>query len=65
VQKILHDNPAVLNAWAGYELSQMDSAREGKPAPNFALADASGQTYRLSQFRGRKSVVLSFVIQDT
>lgn len=31
----------------------------GKPAPDFALADLSGQTVRLSSLRGRP-VVLSF-----
>jgi peroxiredoxin len=36
----------------------------GKPAPDFSLTDASGQTYRLSEFRGKKTVILTFVIQD-
>ena len=50
---------------AGYDLAQMDSARVGKPAPDFALKDATGTTYRLSEFRDKKIVVLAFVIQDT
>jgi peroxiredoxin len=42
----------------------MDTAMVGKPAPDFSLADASGETYRLSQFRGNKAVVVTFIIQD-
>ncbi|MBI1915271.1 MAG: redoxin domain-containing protein [Planctomycetes bacterium] len=42
----------------------MDSARVGKLAPDFALKDATGKTYRLSQFRD-KIVVLTFIIFDT
>jgi hypothetical protein len=52
-------------ALADYDLAQMDSARVGRSAPDFALKDAAGQTYRLSQFRDKKIVVLAFVLADT
>jgi hypothetical protein len=55
---------SALDALASYDLGQMDSAKEGKLAPDFALSDASGQTYRPSQFRGKKTVVLTFILQD-
>src|SRR5262249_53462318 len=42
---------------ADYDLAQMDSARIGKLAPDFALKDATGKTYALSQFRDKKIVV--------
>jgi hypothetical protein len=64
VLKSWRERPAVRDAWASYDLSQMDSAKEGKPAPDFALADATGQLYRLSEFRGKKTVVLTFILQD-
>lgn len=32
----------------------------GQPAPDFALKDQHGQTVRLSDFRGKKAVVLMF-----
>jgi peroxiredoxin len=33
----------------------------GQPAPDFALPSIAGDTVRLSQFRGKKNVVISFV----
>ncbi len=32
----------------------------GDPAPDFELPDTEGKTVRLSDFRGKKSVVLAF-----
>jgi hypothetical protein len=57
--------PQWCKALADYDLAQMDSARIGKLAPDFALKDATGTTYRLSQFRDKKIVVLAFVLADT
>jgi hypothetical protein len=62
----LAQGPAALrNAIAEYDLPKMDIARVGKPAPDFALPDAGGELCRLSQFRGKKVVVLAFVVADT
>ena len=58
-------NDELRKAIADYDLTQMDSARVGELAPDFALKDATGNTYRLSEFRDKKIVVLAFVIQDT
>jgi HEAT repeat protein len=49
---------------AEYDLSNMDSARIGELAPDFTLTDFTGKTYRLSQFRGKKTVVLRFILYD-
>ena len=35
----------------------------GDAAPDFALPDQNGQTIRLSDFRGKQSVVLAFYIK--
>jgi peroxiredoxin len=35
----------------------------GDAAPDFALPDQNGQTVRLSDFRGKQSVVLAFYIK--
>lgn len=37
--------------------------RVGDAAPDFNLADQTGATVRLSDFRGKKSVVLAFYIK--
>jgi len=37
--------------------------RVGDRAPNFALSDQKGDTVRLSDFRGKKTVVLAFYIK--
>jgi hypothetical protein len=58
-------NPAEFRkALADYDLSKMDSARLGELAPDFTLTDFTGKPYRLSQFRGKKTVVLRFILYD-
>jgi hypothetical protein len=64
-REILRGPAAVRDRLAGYDLAQMDTAQVGKAAPDFTLADAKGDAYRLGQFRGKKAVVLTFLIQDT
>ena len=61
---VSRDTPAVRDAWANYDLSRMDVAKEGKQAPDFTLADASGQSYRLSDYRRKKTIVVTFILQD-
>ena len=46
------------------QLKPVDSTlkvREGEPAPEFTLPSLSGKTISLSQFAGKKNVVISFV----
>jgi len=52
----------IRQALRNYDLARMDSAHLGKAAPDFTLADASGKTWRLDQFRGKKPVLLIFLI---
>jgi hypothetical protein len=58
------DPAALRKALADYDLRTLDSARIGELAPDFTLADFTGKTYRLSQFRGKKTVVLRFILFD-
>jgi hypothetical protein len=44
-----------------YDLARMDGAQLGKAAPEFALADTTGKTWRLSELTGKKMVVLVFL----
>jgi hypothetical protein len=52
----------IRQALRNYDLVRIDSARLGKPAPDFTLADTSGKTWHLAQFRGKKAVVLICLI---
>ena len=40
-----------------------DPLKVGDLAPDFALPDQNGRTIRLSDFRGKKTVVLAFYIK--
>ena len=51
-----------LKQWDGRTI---DTAKLGKPAPDFELKTVSGKTIKLSQFRGKKPVVLVFIYGDT
>ena len=55
---------AVRRERAGYDLAKMDSARVGQLAPDFALAARSGKAHRLSDYRGKKEVVLRYFKLD-
>lgn len=44
---------------------RIDSARVAEMAPEFSLQSAQGQTVRLSDYRGKKAIVLFFIYGDT
>jgi HEAT repeat protein len=58
------DPAAFRKQLANYDLRDMDRARLGEIAPDFTLTDYTGKAYRLSQFRGKQSVVLRFILHD-
>jgi hypothetical protein len=58
-------NPAALRqALLDYDFGELDSARVGELAPDFALTNFKGETHRLREFRGKKTVVLRFILFD-
>jgi hypothetical protein len=59
------DPKAIRKALSSYDVNRMDSARLGKAAPDFALADTAAKDWRLSGFREKKSVVLVFLAGTT
>ena len=46
-----------------FPFSSKAELRVGDRAPNFALPDQEGDTVRLSDFRGKNTVVLAFYIK--
>jgi RND family efflux transporter MFP subunit len=48
-----------------YDLTKMATAKVGEKAPDFTLTSAAGKEVQLSDFRGKKPVVLVFVYGDT
>jgi len=59
-----HQIPALLGVLLFlFPLSAAASLKVGDRAPDFALPDQNGQTVRLNDFRGKKSVVLAFYIK--
>lgn len=56
-----------LCALAAVSLAQTPQApqtklKSGDPAPDFTLTDTEGKTVKLSDFRGKKNVVLAFYV---
>jgi HEAT repeat protein len=56
---------AIRQALQDYDLKTMATAKLGEKAPDFILTSAAGKEVRLSDFRGKKPVVLVFVYGDT
>lgn len=50
---------------AEFDVAQIDSARVGELAPDFELSELDRGVYRLSDFRGKKNVVLIFTFNST
>ena len=51
-------------AMSTFDKSKIATAVVGKPAPDFALTDDAGETVQLSDFRGKKNVVIIFLLAD-
>jgi len=58
-------DPRVIESLKTWDVSQINSATVGQPAPDFVLHSAQGEPVRLSDFRGKKAVVLVFIYGDT
>lgn len=55
----------VVSALKKWDAKTMNTAVVGKPAPGFTLKSAQGKTVKLSDFKGKKAVVLVFIYGDT
>ena len=56
---------AVIASLLAWDPKTIDSAVVGEMAPDFELTALTGETIRLSDFRGQKAVVLIFIYGDT
>jgi alkyl hydroperoxide reductase subunit AhpC len=56
--------PELAQAYAALDETKFGRVRIGQPAPDFHLPDTEGKAWRLSDFRGKKPVVLIWVFAD-
>jgi cytochrome oxidase Cu insertion factor (SCO1/SenC/PrrC family) len=54
--------PAALFKWSQTK-SEASRLKEGDRAPDFSLTDQNGNTVRLADYRGKKTLVLAFYIK--
>ena len=56
------NTPPTANAASQPPAAPVTHLKPGDAAPDFALNDTEGQTVKLSDFRGKKNVVLAFYV---
>ncbi len=54
----------LIEAWKGLDEKTFRQVETGKPAPDFQLKDTNGKTWRLSDFKNKKTVVLVWIFAD-
>jgi cytochrome oxidase Cu insertion factor (SCO1/SenC/PrrC family) len=50
-------------AWLEHPAASGRAPQPGSTAPDFTLPDQNGQPVRLSEFRGKRNVVLAFYVK--
>jgi hypothetical protein len=58
-------SPAVVERLKKWNPQTLNSAVIGRPAPDFEMPTFNGEMVRLSDFKGKKAVVLVFIYGDT
>ncbi|MCH7556712.1 MAG: PD40 domain-containing protein [Planctomycetes bacterium] len=58
------NNTELIKAWTNLDERTFRRAETGKPAPDFELKDVYGKTWRLSDFKNKKTVVLLWIFAD-
>ncbi len=57
-------NDELIKAWAKLDEKTFRQVETGKPAADFELRDTNGKTWRLSDFKNKKTVVLIWIFAD-
>ena len=57
-------NRALLEAWKGLDEKSFERMAVGQAAPDFMLKDTDGKSWRLSDLKGKKTVVLIWIFAD-
>jgi cytochrome oxidase Cu insertion factor (SCO1/SenC/PrrC family) len=55
-------SPQPANSTAAQPAPPKTHLKVGQPAPDFALTDTAGKPVKLSDFKGKKNVVLAFYV---
>ncbi|MBL8820443.1 MAG: redoxin domain-containing protein [Planctomyces sp.] len=58
------DDDSLLQAYKSMDESEFDRVSIGAPAPDFTLIDTDGKPWKLSDFKGDKTVVLIWIFAD-
>lgn len=64
IEKQAGSTPTLKDAFLTLDESSFGEVAAGQKAPDFVLEDTEGNTWRLSDFRGEKNVVLIWVFAD-
>jgi len=56
--------PELAAAYRALDETRFNRAKVGEPAPDFELPDTEGRAWKLSDFRGKKPVVLIWIFAD-
>ena len=54
----------VISAWSGLDEKTFHQVKVGQPAPELELKDTRGKTWRLSDFKSKKTVMLVWIFAD-
>ena len=58
------ERQGLISTWASLDEKTFRQLEVGKPAPEFTLKDTSGRKWRLSTFKGKKTVMLVWIFAD-
>lgn len=64
IKNEIKSDPNLVSAYRSLDESNFNSVQVNQPAVDFELKDTNGKTWKLSDFKGKKNVVLIWVFAD-